>query len=195
LKFLSCTFSSDRRDCPRATHTTHLPGLPLGTSTFLWIVLGCVESLQALIQYVKHLSAQINENQGQSSHGHLAKTKKGLTGRQMSEPESAAEAVERLSDQMHSVYKGFIWLFRFWIVNKLFCEVLCDHGGADNPLRCNRWRGRGSHKLIGQDQDEVTAGANHRCKGLYVYKLNFCIQKERVLWPEALFKVKNCFCQ
>lgn len=48
------------------------------SSTFLWIVLRRVVSSQALVQYVKHLSTEVNENQGESSNGHPSKIKRGL---------------------------------------------------------------------------------------------------------------------
>lgn len=47
-----------------------------GGSTFLCIVHRRVLSLQALVQYVKHFSTQINENQWQSPRGHCAWTEK-----------------------------------------------------------------------------------------------------------------------
>lgn len=47
--------------------------------TFFWVVLRRVVSLQPLIQYVKHLPAEINENQGESPHRHGAES--GLTPR------------------------------------------------------------------------------------------------------------------
>lgn len=61
------------------TQAPNKPFGPLATSTFLWVVLRCVVSSQPLVQYVKHLSAKINENQRESSHRHLAKTKQGLS--------------------------------------------------------------------------------------------------------------------
>lgn len=61
-------------------------------------------SLQALIQYVQHLSAKINEDQGESSHRHLAGTKQGINSHRPGEAEQAevSEAAEAPVDPKHS---------------------------------------------------------------------------------------------
>lgn len=51
----------------------------LTSSTFLWIVFRRVLRSQPLVQDVKHLPPQINENQGQSPERHPLRTKMGLT--------------------------------------------------------------------------------------------------------------------